>query len=407
MKPEEVFPNPIDTQKKSILIEAVIYLLFFLGPLTGNVIYVLFRVLSVEFEVSQSALLIAIPSFMFPFSIIQLFSGAISDIKGRVLIILIGLFLFGIGMLIAAISNSLIMYAIANVLGGIGFGFVNPVLIALMTDLTERSKIPKKMGYLGAVANLGVGLSPIIAGQLISTNWRLIYIIFILITILGFLLLMLLKHPSGITPEDKGVKTFLSHLFSEIQRPVIMLMVISAFLASLTYLATIIWTSRAFAGLIPEELTGIIVGSAGIMGAIFGLVIGNIIENKGIEYAIFIALISLFTGVIILLIIGDTTNKHTLIFTLIGLLFIGAAGGSIIPSIMFYSQTLSKQRRGALAGLATAGQFIGIALTPTTYQAFFNLGGIAVVYLAIFIVTFVFLVIFLLLYLMGKRNKQI
>ena len=405
MKQEEDITNPQETQKKLILIESVIYLLFFLGPLTGNVIYVLFRVLSIEFEVSQSALLIAIPSFMVPFSVIQLFSGAISDITGRVLVILIGLFLFGIGMFIAAISNSLIMYSIANVLGGIGFGFVNPVLIALMTDLTKGLKIPKKMGYLGAAANFGVGLSPIIAGQLISINWRLIYIIFIVITIVGFLLLLILKPPSRRIYKEKRLKTFFTHLLLEIRRPVIILMIFSAFLASLTYLATIIWTARAFAGKIPEGLTGIIVGSAGIMGALFGLIIGTIIKKRGIEYAVFIVLISLFTGLIILLGIGDTANKDMLIITLIGLLFIGAAGGSIIPSIMFYSQILSKERRGALAGLATAGQFMGIALVPITYQTFFDFGGIAIVYLAILIVAFLFLVSFLLLFFMAKRHK--
>ena len=71
---------------------------------------------------------------------------------------------------------------------------------------------------------------------------------------------------------------------------------------------------------------------------------------------------------------------------------------------MFYSQTLSKERRGALAGLATAGQFIGIALVPATYQKIFDFGGIAMVYLAILIVSLLFLIIFLLLYFIGKRE---
>ncbi|MFW9781959.1 MAG: hypothetical protein ACFFFB_06715, partial [Candidatus Heimdallarchaeota archaeon] len=93
--------------KKYVFVEIVIYLLFALGPLTGNVILVLFGVLSLEFSVATSAILISIPSFMFPFAIIQLFSGAISDIKGRFKVILIGLSIFGLGMVIAILSISL------------------------------------------------------------------------------------------------------------------------------------------------------------------------------------------------------------------------------------------------------------------------------------------------------------
>ena len=130
-------------EKKSsnILVQIIIFLLYGLGPLTGNVILVLFGVLSSEFGVPPTNLLIAVPSFMFPFAIIQLFSGAISDVKGRFPVIIVGLIIFAAGMILATISTTLILYVIANVCGGIGFGFVNPVLIALMTDLTPGPKI--------------------------------------------------------------------------------------------------------------------------------------------------------------------------------------------------------------------------------------------------------------------------
>jgi len=82
----------------------------------------------------------------------------------------------------------------------------------------------------------------------------------------------------------------------------------------------------------------------------------------------------------------------------------GISGGTLIPSIMFYSQTLSKERRGALAGLATAGQFIGIALVPTTYESFYNSGGIGLVYLVIFIISIFLLVIMSFLYILTKNR---
>ena len=180
-------------KKTSKIIEVTIFVLFALGPLTGNVILVLFRVLALEFSVSQNALLIAIPSFMFPFALVQLFSGAISDIIGRFPVILLGLFVFGIGMIVASLSFSLTVFVIANVLAGIGFGFVNPVLIALLTDITPGPKISKKVGLLGAVANLGVGIGPLLAGLIINISWRYLYIIFLVITVLGIIIIFILR----------------------------------------------------------------------------------------------------------------------------------------------------------------------------------------------------------------------
>ncbi|MHA1456383.1 MAG: hypothetical protein ACTSR5_10450 [Promethearchaeota archaeon] len=89
----------MEPKKTSKLVEVIIFILFALGPLTGNVILVLFGVLYLEFSVVPSAILIAIPSFMFPFALVQLFSGAISDVKGRFPVILMGLSIFGIGYL--------------------------------------------------------------------------------------------------------------------------------------------------------------------------------------------------------------------------------------------------------------------------------------------------------------------
>ncbi len=173
------------TKQTSKLIEVIIFILFALGPLTGNVILVLFRVLALEFSVSPNAILIAIPSFMFPFALVQLFSGAISDIIGRFLVILIGLSVFGIGMIGASLSFALRGFVIANVAAGFGFGLVNPVLIALLTDITPGPKISKKIGLLGAVANLGVGFGPLLAGLIINIGWRYLYLIFLSFTVLG------------------------------------------------------------------------------------------------------------------------------------------------------------------------------------------------------------------------------
>ena len=396
-----------DNIKSSIFLEFVIYLLFFFGPLTGNVILVLFHTLSTEFNVSPSAILIAIPAFMFPFAIMQLFSGVISDIKGRYPVLIIGLFIFGVAMLLAALSFNLILYAIANILGGLGFGFINPVIIALMTDITSPHNIPNKMGYLGASANLGVGLGPLIASQMISIGWQSIYILFIIITVFGLLFFSTTTRPSQKTPEEAGLIVLLTQLSIELRRGVIILLVITAFLISHTYLAINIWTSKILSGpppIIDDKLVGLVLGLAGFGAALIGILTGIAIKKRGIQIPLIFGSILLFISLLILLLIGNSISKpETFKFLAVGWIIAGLAGGTLFPSITYYSQVLSPERRGALAGLLTAGYFIGIALVPFTLAPVSERFGITGMYLSILGISVLFVFILYLLYIIANR----
>jgi len=390
--------------RNSKLIEIVIFLLFWLGPLTGNVILVLFRVLSTEFGVPENDILIAIPAFMFPFAFVQLFSGAISDVKGRFSVILFGLIIFGCGSIIAIFSFSLISYAIANILGGIGFGFVNPVLIALLTDITPEQNISKKVGFLVAIANLGVGLGPIIAGQILLFNWRYLYIIFIIIIIVVFGFMLFLRQELFRKSQAKSIRLFIKQLGRELGRFSVILMISSAFLATQTYLAVITMTSRAFTGIVPENLSGIIIGFAGIFGAISSMIIGFLIKKYGILSAIVLGILTLFTALILLVSLGDIAKNEVLIYVSIAFMLLGTAGGSLISTVMYYSQILSKESRGTLAGLATFGQFIGTALIPLFFTSLLNSGGIQAIYYVVLILTFLLVGILSLLFKFSKQK---
>ncbi|MFW9877630.1 MAG: MFS transporter [Candidatus Thorarchaeota archaeon] len=392
----------IKDQKGSFkLLEFVIYLLFFFGPLTGNVIVVLFHALSSEFKVLEDAILVAIPAFMFPFAITQLFSGVLSDLKGRFPVLIIGLILFGAAMLLATLSFSLIMYIIANVMGGIGFGLINPTLIALMTDITDPPNIPKKMGYLGASANLGVGLGPLIASQMIFIGWRSIYILFIVIALFGLIYSIISARPPQKIPKESSFKVLFSQLSKELRRIVVLLMIFSAVLISHTYLAINIWTSRILSG--QESIVGIILGIAGIGSAITGILTGIVTKKKGVGIPIIIGSILLIISLTVFIGIRDISRTENFPFLAVGWILAGLAGGILFPSITYYSQVLSPSRRGALAGLLTAGYFIGIALVPTTLKPILAMFGITGLYGVILGISVVFIIILFLLYLMARR----
>ncbi|MFX1364100.1 MAG: MFS transporter [Promethearchaeota archaeon] len=389
----------------SKLLEFVIFLLFLLGPMTGNIINVLFGVLSSYFQVNLDNLLIAIPSFMIPFAITQLFSGAISDIKGRIPVLILGLILFTIAMLTAGFSINLEMYIIANIVGGIGFGFINPVLIALMIDITPSQNVAKKMGLLSASANLGVGLGPLIATLIIlNITWQWIYIIFI--TISGFCLVyfILVKRPPQKKVKDLGIRTFLSQLSKEWRRIPVILMILSAFLISHTYIAINIWTSKnLIEANVSLLLVGLILSLAGIGAAIAGILTGNLIKREDPKLPLLLGSTILITSIVIFLAIGDITNQKRFIILSFGWFLSGIAGGMLFTSITYYSQVLSSQRRGALAGSLTASYFTGIALVPITLAPFLNYYNNTTLYFAILIASVFFIVVTMLLYTFSKH----
>jgi len=310
--------------------------------------------------------------------------------------------IFGMGMILASLSFSLIIFILANVLGGIGFGFVNPVLIALITDITPGPKISKKIGLLGAFANLAVGIGPLLAGQILIVGWRYLYLIFVVITVVCFIIIFSLKRNQQENTSEMEIREFFSHLGLEIRRPVVLILILSAFLVSHTSIAAIIWTSRSFTHVIPENISGVVLLLYGIMGFISANIAGITIKKKGIKLTLFIALISLIIADIILVLFGDNSFE-ALVLTTIGLIFMGFAGGLLFTSLMFYSQTLSQERRGALAGLTTAGQFIGIAFVPMTFEPFFNSGGISLVYGAILVISLVLIGVVSILNILAKK----
>ncbi|MFX1391806.1 MAG: MFS transporter [Promethearchaeota archaeon] len=395
--------SPSDFSK---LLEFVIFLLFFLGPLTGNIINVLFDVLSSNFQVTPDDILIAIPAFMFPFAITQIFSGAISDIKGRIPVLILGLSLFTIAMLTAVLSFNLEIYVIANIIGGIGFGFINPVLIALMTDISSSSNIPKKMGYLGASANLGVGIGPLIASRMILIGWQSIYILFIIITCCCLIFFLISTRPPQKILKQSGIRIFISQLSQEWRRLIVILMMVSAFLLAHTYIAINIWTSKTLtqSNVLDEKTIGNILGLSGIGAAITGLITGYMIKQKGVKIPLIMGSLILFLSIMTLLVIGDISNPVKFIFMTIAWILAGFSGGILYTSLTYYCQVLSPERRGVLAGLLTASYFIGIALVPTTLAPFSNEFDIIGIYWVILIITIIFIIIIFLLYTMEKRE---
>ncbi|MHA2142597.1 MAG: MFS transporter [Candidatus Thorarchaeota archaeon] len=338
-----------------------------------------------------------IPAFMFPFAFIQLFSGAISDIYGRVPVIASGLIAFIAGIGLIAFSATIEMFALGHIVSGIGFGFTNPVLLALLSDCSIPEDIPKKMGIASALASFGVGLGPFIAGQMVILGWQYYYLLILSIVFLGLIAVTAAKRPPTQVHGETGVRALIRNLGLELRKPVVLLMVVTGFLVSNAYLGTLVWTSRGLTGAIDETITGLLLLGAGIFGATAGLLLSRMIRIKGYGFSIALGIVSLFATMAIFILIGDITLTSSIPWVGLALILVGWAGGILFPLLITFSQIISPERRGVLAGVLTFAFFLGMALIPTVYEPLFLL-GITSLYVGLFGVSVVLLLFFSVLY---------
>jgi MFS family permease len=355
-------------------IEFAAYILFGVGPLVGNAVLTLLGPISAQFLLDPTAILVSIPSFMFPFAFIQLFSGAISDVYGRVPVIAGGLIAFLAGIALIAFSTSIEIFALGHVVSGVGFGFTNPVLLALLSDCSVPDDIPKKMGIASALASFGVGFGPFVAGQMLIFGWQYYYLLILLIVFLGLIAVTVAKRPATTVHGESGVSALARNLGQELRRPVVLLMMATGYLVSNAYLGTLVWTSRGLTGAMDEALLGLLLLGAGIFGATAGLLLSRMIKQLGYKFSIAIGMVSLFASMFIFILVGDITLVSSVPWVGIALVLIGWAGGILFPLLITYSQIISPEKRGVLAGVLTFSFFLGMAFIPIVYEPLFNLG---------------------------------
>ena len=149
---------------------------------------------------------------------------------------------------------------------------------------------------------------------------------------------------------------------------------------------------------------GLVLGIGGIGAAITGILAGIITKKKGVGIPIIFGSFLLIVALIVFLLIGDITSQENFLVLAVGWVLAGLAGGILFPSITYYSQILSPERRGALAGLLTAGYFIGIALVPTTLAPILEFYGIMGLYLSILGISVLFIIVLFVLYALTRRE---
>ena len=136
-----------------------------------------------------------------------LLSGKLTEKVNNLLLLQIGLAIFGVSGILYLLSNKMWQLIAISAMLGIGSGLIVPLSTGLISRYFVGAYRTKQFGYSSAITNITLVLATTLTGYLAEVNWHLPFLVYLFPFISIFLTHYLKKdlssyHPSDYIPSD-------------------------------------------------------------------------------------------------------------------------------------------------------------------------------------------------------------
>jgi EmrB/QacA subfamily drug resistance transporter len=191
-----------ERQRWTIVIVSIVS---FMVGLDVLVVMTALPTLRVELGASASDLGWTINAYEIGFAALILTGSALGDRYGRRLLFIIGVGVFTVGSVWAALSSSIDMLIAARALQGTGGGVATALALAIIGAATPPAKRGAAFGIWGAVTGMAVALGPLVGGivvQVLAWEWIFWLNVPIGVVLIGLSLVRIEESKGDVLPID-------------------------------------------------------------------------------------------------------------------------------------------------------------------------------------------------------------
>ena len=281
--------------------------------------------------------------------IVSPFAGRAADKWGRKIMIVTGLFIFGLSEFLFGIGQEIELLFVSRILGGISAAFIMPAVTAFIADITTTDTRPKALGYMSAAISTGFIIGPGIGGFLAEFGTRVPFFFAGAMGALAAVLSMiLLSEPERSEEENQEGAAEGRSGFRRVMEPKYLLAFILIFIASFglaafeSFFSLFVDHKFAFK---PSDIAIVITGGA-IFGAVSQILLFDRLtriwgEIKLIRYSL------ILSGLLVFLM----TVVHSY-FAILLVTFIVFVGFDLFrPAVTSYLSNIAGNEQGFVGGM--------------------------------------------------------
>ncbi|MGE7675105.1 MFS transporter [Lysinibacillus sp. NPDC094403] len=356
--------------KKQILTLSILLSNLFIAFLgIGLVIPVLPTIMN-ELKISGSVVGYMVAAFAITQLIVSPIAGKMTDSIGRKIMIIVGLFVFGVSELLFGLGRTVEILFISRMLGGVSAAFIMPAVTAYIADITTLSQRPKALGYMSAAISTGFIIGPGIGGFLAEFGTRIpFYAAGILGFVAAILSFILLKEPTRASNNEESSASLVGsvkRIFSPLYLiPFVLIFVLSFGLAAFESLFSL-FVDHKFA-FTPSDIAIIITGS-GVVGALAQLVLFDGLTKKMgeinlIRYSLILSAVLTFAMTIV-------SHYFAILFVTF---FIFVGFDLIRPAVTSYLSKIAGNEQGFVGGMNSMFTSLGNIFGPILGGVLFDI----------------------------------